>query len=106
MLGKLLCWLLNILLRIQISKLLHFPFTQNTENQKELLGLPIYDIESIHKDIPASGYYLFVALSSNHLNRDKKLYYELKEKGYNFASYVSSKAFVWDNVEIGRIASF
>jgi len=70
---------------------------------KELLGLPIYDLESLNKNIPASEYYLFVALSSNHLNRDRaKLYNELKEKGYHFASYVSSKAFVWDNVEIGE----
>jgi sugar O-acyltransferase (sialic acid O-acetyltransferase NeuD family) len=70
---------------------------------KELLGLPIYDLESIDKNIPASENYLFVALSSTHLNRDRaKLYYELKAKGYKFASYVSSKAFVWDNVEVGE----
>ena len=80
-------------------------FSVNSEykNLDQLFGLPIYSLESFSDQIPPSEYYLFVALSSTHLNRDRaKLYIDLKEKGYRFASYISSKAFIWDNVEIGE----
>ena len=46
---------------------------------------------------------MFVAVSYTHLNRVRtKLYEQAKNKGYSLASYVSSKAFVWRNVEIGE----
>lgn len=80
-------------------------FSVNSEykNSDELFGLPIYNLESFSDQISPSEYYLFVALSSTHLNRDRtKLYLDLKEKGYKFASYISSRAFLWDNVEIGE----
>jgi sugar O-acyltransferase (sialic acid O-acetyltransferase NeuD family) len=80
-------------------------FSVNSEykNSDELFDLPIFNLESLINHAHPSEYYLFVALSSTHLNRDRaKLYIDLKDKGYSFASYVSSKAFVWDNVEIGE----
>jgi sugar O-acyltransferase (sialic acid O-acetyltransferase NeuD family) len=80
-------------------------FSVNSEykNSDELFDLPIFNLESLINQTPPSEYYLFVALSSTHLNRDRaKLYIDLKDNGYSFASYVSSKAFVWDNVEIGE----
>ena len=46
---------------------------------------------------------VFVAVSSTQLNRLRtRLYRTVKEKGYTCASYVSSRAFVWHNVEIGE----
>jgi sugar O-acyltransferase (sialic acid O-acetyltransferase NeuD family) len=72
-------------------------------NSDKLFGLQVFELESLSDHISPSEYNLFIALSSTHLNRDRsKLYLNLKKKGYNFASYVSSKAFVWDNTEIGE----
>lgn len=45
---------------------------------------------------------VFVAISSSHLNRDRtSVYKRIKDKGYEMASYVSSKSVIWKNVEIG-----
>jgi sugar O-acyltransferase (sialic acid O-acetyltransferase NeuD family) len=72
-------------------------------NQKKLCGLPVIELETIKQSHPPDQFAAFVALSSTHLNRDRsKLYLHLKKLGYSFASYVSSRAFVWDNVEIGE----
>lgn len=71
--------------------------------EDELCGLPVIKLETIAQSNPPTDTTVFVALSSTHLNRDrKKLYLDLKEQGYTFASYISSRAFVWDNVEIGE----
>jgi sugar O-acyltransferase (sialic acid O-acetyltransferase NeuD family) len=44
----------------------------------------------------------FVAISYTQLNRPRtRLYRACKQTGFGMASYVSSKAFVWRNVEIG-----
>jgi sugar O-acyltransferase (sialic acid O-acetyltransferase NeuD family) len=68
----------------------------------KLCGLPVIELETIAESHPPTDTIVFVALSSTHLNRDrKKLYLNLKRQGYSFASYISSQAFVWDNVEIG-----
>ena len=69
----------------------------------ELCGLPVLELESLGESYSPKEVQAFVALSSNHLNRDRtRLYLDLKDLGYSFASYVSSHAFVWDNVEIGE----
>ena len=50
-----------------------------------------------------ADYQAFAAVSYAQLNRVRaKLYQEAKRKGYQFVSYVSSRAFVWRNVEIGE----
>lgn len=72
-------------------------------DKSELFGLPIVPFEKINELYPPDAYEIFIALVYNKMNRIRKMkYVEAKEKGYNFASYVSSKAFVWRNVEIGE----
>jgi UDP-3-O-[3-hydroxymyristoyl] glucosamine N-acyltransferase len=45
---------------------------------------------------------MHIALVYNSLNRLRKQFYiEAKLKGYKLANYLSSKAFVWNNVELG-----
>jgi len=69
----------------------------------ELFGLPVVNLEEVTGIYPPSEYDAFVALSSTHLNRArKKLYLATKALGYKLATYVSSRAFVWHNVEIGE----
>lgn len=65
-------------------------------------GKPLVQLENIEELYPNDEYDAFVALSSTNLNYARsKIYKEIKSKGYSLPSYVSSKAFVWHNVEIG-----
>ena len=80
-------------------------FSVNKQYIKEdtFLNHPVVEFENLEKIYPPDKYMVFVALASGKLNRDRiKMYNLAKEKGYKFASYVSSKAFVWHNVEIGE----
>lgn len=71
--------------------------------EKTLYDLPIYDIAEIESYFSPDKYDAFVAVSSNHMNRDRAgLYEQMKTKGYYLASYVSSEASVWKNAEIGE----
>ena len=67
-------------------------------------GLPVFSLESIllqSKDYINT--FFFVAISSGKLNYNRtEVYLKLKAHGLKFASYISSKAFVWDNVKIGE----
>ncbi len=70
---------------------------------KEFLGLPVVPFEECEKYYPPDEYKVFVAIISTQLNYARTRLYNLaKEKGYEFASYISSKASVWHNVEIGE----
>lgn len=68
-----------------------------------LFDLPVVHFEDVEQLYPPSEYKAFVAISYTQLNRVRtRLYCETKRKGYGFVSYVSSRAFVWRNVEIGE----
>lgn len=65
-------------------------------------GLPLVQFEEIEKKFSPHGYSAFVALSGARMNRPRaELYSRTKEKGYQLVNYVSSKAFVWQNVKLG-----
>jgi len=65
--------------------------------------LPVVPFEEITKHFPPAEFDAFVAMSSTQLNRVRARFYnKAKELGYNLVSYVSTRAFVWHNVEIGE----
>ena len=69
----------------------------------ELAKMPVVHYEEIEEIYPPSLYEVFVAIPNSQLNRLRRRFYDdLKSKGYRFATYVSSHAFVWRNVEIGE----
>ena len=71
--------------------------------KKELLGLPVVAFEEVEALYPPATHKAFVAISYTQLNRVRtRLYHATKRKGYECISYVSSRAFVWHNVEIGE----
>ncbi len=79
-------------------------FSVNNEfvSESTIYDLPVTSLEDIQTIYSPDDYEVFIAISSGKLNRVRNsLYTELKNKGYTFASYVSSKAFVWRNVEVG-----
>ncbi|PHR59447.1 MAG: sugar O-acyltransferase [Arcobacter sp.] len=66
-------------------------------------NLPVVPFEKLEYIYSPDEYEVYVAISSGKLNRNRtKVYNEAKAKGYRCASYISSKAFVWKNVEIGE----
>jgi len=65
--------------------------------------LPLVDFETITEAFDPSEHEVHVALTYTQVNRARaRLAGEAKEKGYGLASYVSSHAFVWRNVELGE----
>lgn len=68
-----------------------------------LNNLPIVDFEEVIEVYPPSEYEMFAAASFGKLNTlRQKMYEKGKAKGYKFASYVNSSAFIWHNVMIGE----
>ncbi|HEX6591711.1 MAG TPA: acetyltransferase [Moraxellaceae bacterium] len=71
--------------------------------EAELEGKPVVAYEELQQRYPAGEYSIFVAIPASQLNRlRKKFYLELKAQGYAFATYVSSRAFVWRNAKVGE----
>lgn len=71
--------------------------------ESRLHGLPVIPFDGLAATFPPSAYQAFVAVSSTKLNRLRtRLFHCLREWGYTCASYISSHAFVWRNVEIGQ----
>lgn len=68
-----------------------------------LFGLPVIEEKDLIKIFPSESYEIFVAITYVQLNRLRtRLVSQLKLLGYKLASYVSSRSFVWPNVEIGE----
>jgi sugar O-acyltransferase (sialic acid O-acetyltransferase NeuD family) len=66
-------------------------------------GLPVVSLDDLPAAYPPAAYHAFVAISGTQLNRlRRRLYDVVKAAGYTCVSYVSSRAFVWPNVEIGE----
>ncbi|EAI8629103.1 acetyltransferase [Campylobacter lari] len=73
------------------------------DNQNMFLNLPLISLENLQNIFNRYDYEIFVAISGDKLGYYRKSIYDfLKNKGYKFASYISSNSFVWKNVEIGE----
>ncbi len=71
--------------------------------KSELFGLPVVPFEQIEEHFAPDEVHFYAALVYSQLNRLRtRLYQAAKAKGYKPASYVSSRAFVWHNVELGE----
>lgn len=67
------------------------------------LNLPVYDISELPNQFDVNNHHVFVAVSSTKLNRVRKdLYLRVKQMGYQFASYISSDAYVGYGAKIGE----
>jgi sugar O-acyltransferase (sialic acid O-acetyltransferase NeuD family) len=72
-------------------------------DKNSLFGLPIVPFEELEEYYSPEEFMVFVAVTYTKLNRVRtRLYNEVKKKGFRVVSYISSKAFVWNNVEIGE----
>ncbi len=80
-------------------------FTVDKEymKQNEFKGLPVVAFEDVQKIYPPDEYKMFIAIGYTKVNQLRaEKYYQAKEKGYEFISYISPKAFVASNAKIGE----
>jgi|TARA_B110000305_G_scaffold235980_1_gene296554 sugar O-acyltransferase (sialic acid O-acetyltransferase NeuD family) len=71
-------------------------------NTHEFCGLPVIAFEDVENKFLPSEYEMFIALGYSEVNIIRKnKYIAAKQKGYNLASYVSSKATIFDTITIG-----
>jgi sugar O-acyltransferase (sialic acid O-acetyltransferase NeuD family) len=72
-------------------------------SRESLFGIPVVPMEEIADRYPPATHEFYAALVYTQMNRLRtRLYEAMKAKGYAPASYVSSRAFVWRNVELGE----
>lgn len=73
------------------------------KKRDEFFGLPVVALEEIERHFSLQEHQAFVAISYTQLNRVRtRVFKTVKAKGYVCASYISSRAFVWHNAEIGE----
>lgn len=71
--------------------------------QPLLANRPVVAYETLETYYPPTDVDVFVAIPASQLNRLRtRLYQDAKRKGYRFATYVSTRAFVWRNAELGE----
>ncbi|MCR5862135.1 acetyltransferase [Flavobacterium sp. J372] len=80
-----------------------FSVSRQYLKEPEFYGLPVYEFETLEEKFSPSEYEVYVAISYVKLNRARaNMYNQAKAKGYTCATYVSSRAFVWRNVQLGE----
>jgi sugar O-acyltransferase (sialic acid O-acetyltransferase NeuD family) len=71
--------------------------------QPLLAGRPVVAWETLATHYPPAEAAVFVAIPSSQPSRLRtRLYREAKRRGYRLATYVSRRAFVWRNAELGE----
>jgi sugar O-acyltransferase (sialic acid O-acetyltransferase NeuD family) len=66
-------------------------------------GLPVVAWEEVEKHFPTTDVKLFAPLTERQMNRlRQRIYLEGKAKGYEYISYISSKATVFPGAQIGE----
>jgi sugar O-acyltransferase (sialic acid O-acetyltransferase NeuD family) len=73
------------------------------KKRESLSGLPVVAFEEVEERFAPDAHSFFAALVYTQANAlRERLYSEAKAKGYTPASYVSPRAFVWRNVQMGE----
>jgi sugar O-acyltransferase (sialic acid O-acetyltransferase NeuD family) len=80
-----------------------FSVEKNFIREATLHNLPVVAFEEIENKFDSKEHSVFVASTYTSLNRLRtRLVIDSKKKGFKLASYVSSKSFLWQNVELGE----
>lgn len=94
----------------------HFHFTHDSDyevvaftvdneylKEKSFMGLPVIAFEELATECPPGEVSLFVAVGYSQLNRLRaEKFFEAEQQGYELVSYVSSRATVWPELQLGR----
>ncbi len=98
------------------ASLAHFYLKHDTKHQvvafsvsaeympadKRFEGLPVVAFEEVEYQYPASDYAFFAPMTARKMNRLREnIYNQIKAKKYQLITYISSKATVWPEAQIG-----
>ena len=79
-----------------------FSVEQEYLARQTLADRPVVPYETLEARYPPADFDVFVAIPSSQLNRLRtRFYLDMKRRGYRLATYVSTRAFVWRNAELG-----
>ncbi|HVW07903.1 MAG TPA: acetyltransferase [Bryobacteraceae bacterium] len=80
-----------------------FAVEREYRTRDQFQGLPVVDFEELPKLYASARHHFFASLAYRSRNRLRtRLYRTAKALGYTPASYISSRAFVWRDVELGE----
>jgi sugar O-acyltransferase (sialic acid O-acetyltransferase NeuD family) len=80
-----------------------FSVEEAYRSHESLRGLPVVPFETLHERFDPAATSVFAAITYGQLNRVRtRLADDAAVRGFALASYVSSRAFVWRNVELGE----
>lgn len=80
-----------------------FSVEQAFLKRDRLFGLPVVPFEELERHFPPPEHSFYAALVYTQLNRLRaRLYGAARAKGYAPASYISPRAFLWRNVQLGE----
>lgn len=84
-------------------RVIAFSVEREFMTKESLFGLPIVPFEDLAELYDVETHHFYAALVYTQMNRLRtRLYLQTKAKGFKPASYISSRAFVWPNVESGE----
>lgn len=84
-------------------EVLGFAVESKFKSRDTLFDLPVINLEDVESHYKPSETEFYAALVYTELNRLRtRLYSKVKAMGYKPASYISSAAFIWRNVELGE----
>ncbi|CAG5068503.1 UDP-3-O-(3-hydroxymyristoyl)glucosamine N-acyltransferase [Dyadobacter sp. CECT 9623] len=100
---------------LDTAELAHYYLTHDSEHeivaftinrlyidQESFKGLPVVAFEDVETLFPPAEYSFFAPMTGRNMNRNREaIYNEAKAKGYQFISYISSKATIFDKSVIG-----
>lgn len=71
--------------------------------EEKFHGLPVVPFEDVENIFPPSDYSFFAPMTGRNMNRNREgIYNEAKAKGYQFISYISSRATIFDKSVVGE----
>lgn len=71
--------------------------------RESLFGVPVIAFEDLQNRFDPASHHFYAAMVYTQMNRLRtRLYLAAKEKGFAPASYISSRAFVWPNAQLGE----
>ncbi|SDG80521.1 sugar O-acyltransferase, sialic acid O-acetyltransferase NeuD family [Dyadobacter soli] len=100
---------------LDTAELAHYYLTHDSEHEvvaftvnrqyiehDKFHGLPVVAFEDVENLFPPSEYKFFAPMTGRNMNRNREaIYNHAKAKGYQFISYISSRATLFDN-QIGE----
>jgi sugar O-acyltransferase (sialic acid O-acetyltransferase NeuD family) len=80
-----------------------FAVDREYQMQPELFGRPVVALDELPKRYSPADHWFYAAIVYSQLNRLRtRMYRAAKQMGYQPASYVSPRAFVWRNAKLGE----